>query len=94
MSNWLLFSSVIVIVAHKFVDRPNVVRPVVDAMPRVVDAVVHPAAVTIDFDAKMRNRQNININRKPAIFVENCEANAPHSCLFNEKFILLLEIVI
>lgn len=54
--NWPLFSSVAAIEAHKFGRPPNVIRTDVDVMLRAVNADVHPAAVTVDFDTIFSGR--------------------------------------
>lgn len=48
--NLPLFSSAAAIEAHKFGRPPNVIRTDADVMLRVVNADVHPVAVTVDFD--------------------------------------------
>lgn len=45
----LLFSSVILTEAHRFVDRPNAIQLAVDAMPHVASVNEHLVVVTIDF---------------------------------------------
>lgn len=47
---WRLFSSASVTEAHKFVGPPNAIQLAADAMPHVVNAIVHLAAAKVYYD--------------------------------------------